>query len=637
MNEHVNPDAEAFGQALREGLKGPERVAVFDLPSLFWTVAKAREGRDKDPKGAALAALRHARDLCEKVGCARAVFASERKPYWRQSASVQGVKVVAKIEANDRTTWTQTEPLIPYKVGRSPKSEALKVELTALEWALDHGGFQVLAVEEGRPYDQDEPEGGQGSGPRACWFEADDVAASLAVSFTAEGWHAVLVSNDWDLAGVLAHAADDQSQQNDFAVVSLARVSGERDRYVTAQDVRREFGVPPSRLWEYLALAGDGDFKPYPGALKPSGKKRAPGIGEQGAKEVLALFGGFDAAVLQALSSEPAPSMMPAVYRALTLIRAGGLERAQCAKQLAQLRFDVPVSAAVIEGVLRGGQDWDRAEAMLKSERGLPSPEILPPLDVILRANQAAPVCPRCLGVEPGKAAGDPEEPHPGPFTETACGPCALAVTPQAAIPCAGGPACKPQYDELGIFEVDAAERACSRAQHRRELRKHVSEAEVDAICPPAETDLDKLQKLTEQFAAEDAQRPPGEVAREAREIDSALAPKVRVVLTRAEFWALAPLVAAEAACMLGEVSDGVRAVLRALTEGEFVDVPDGHVLTTRVSPEAADALDRLGELAACAAVGREPGVAPTSSERAIVATPGFLAFARYGAQLVRA
>lgn len=44
------------------------------------------------------------------------------------------------------------------------------------------------------------------------------------------------------------------------------------------------------------------------------------------------------------------------------------------------------------------------------------------------------PVCPRCLGVEPGKPAGDPAKPHPGPFTSELCSACDVAlITPKRA------------------------------------------------------------------------------------------------------------------------------------------------------------------------------------------------------------
>lgn len=36
-------------------------------------------------------------------------------------------------------------------------------------------------------------------------------------------------------------------------------------------------------------------------------------------------------------------------------------------------------------------------------------------------------VCPRCLDVEPGKPAGSPDAPHPGPFRDELCTPCETA------------------------------------------------------------------------------------------------------------------------------------------------------------------------------------------------------------------
>jgi hypothetical protein len=35
-----------------------------------------------------------------------------------------------------------------------------------------------------------------------------------------------------------------------------------------------------------------------------------------------------------------------------------------------------------------------------------------------------SPVCPRCLGIEPGTPGGTPELGHPGPFTDRLCQPC---------------------------------------------------------------------------------------------------------------------------------------------------------------------------------------------------------------------
>jgi len=46
----------------------------------------------------------------------------------------------------------------------------------------------------------------------------------------------------------------------------------------------------------------------------------------------------------------------------------------------------------------------------------------------VVDAAAAAPVCPRCLGVEPGKPCGNPNDPHPGPFTTDLCAPCESAT-----------------------------------------------------------------------------------------------------------------------------------------------------------------------------------------------------------------
>jgi len=43
-------------------------------------------------------------------------------------------------------------------------------------------------------------------------------------------------------------------------------------------------------------------------------------------------------------------------------------------------------------------------------------------------AEGTAPVCPRCLGIDPGKPGGSPDVPHPGPFTDELCVACALAT-----------------------------------------------------------------------------------------------------------------------------------------------------------------------------------------------------------------
>lgn len=92
-----------------------------------------------------------------------------------------------------------------------------------------------------------------------------------------------------------------------------------------------------------------------------------------------------EAALARALAGRPVRSSTRALIRL-------GLER------LAASRTDPIVQA--LEGVL----DESTSKALPK------------------------PVCPRCLDIEPGSPGGDPERPHPGPFTKDLCAPRSRAV-----------------------------------------------------------------------------------------------------------------------------------------------------------------------------------------------------------------
>lgn len=313
----------------------PRRIAVFDLPSVFWPVAEARARDEQPAPGTALAVARHLRELVDRYRCDGAVFACERKPYWREDLLPAGA----------------------YKRGRKQKDPALVAELELLADELTAAGFFAQAVASGH---RDEV---------LHWFEADDVAASFAVRIVAAGDHAVVVSNDWDLAQVLP----DEDSEDSCPVpprAFLARANGV-DRWVSAADVRRHFGVPPSRVWDYLALAGDGDFQPYPGTDPGGGRRASPGVGESTAKKLLAKFGSFHACLAAALADEATARAafegLPA--RALDLLRAGGEEQASRARRLAQLRIDVPLPDAAAVA-LRGADltaAWGRAEEALRA------------------------------------------------------------------------------------------------------------------------------------------------------------------------------------------------------------------------------------------------------------------------------
>lgn len=575
----------------RPAAKAGGRVAVFDLPSLFWTVAKAREGRDKGPSGAALAALRHARDLAGRLGCDAAVFAHERRPYWREAASVQGVRCVPErreVEGGKAFDgWKTTDPLIPYKADRAKKDPALVEELAALSAALSASGFGVFVVEEGRPYDPDEPEGGQGSsGPRATYFEADEVAASLARRIAIANRCAVVVSNDFDLAQVLSlpEAAEGR--------VLLARVSGgDAFRYVTAEEVRRDYGVPPGKLADFLALAGDGDFKPYPGADRGAARRGA-GIGEAAAREVLAVFGGFEAAVACSAAVAPADASKM-LLRALALLKAGGRERAECALQLARLRFDVPIDGGLLADL---GGDWTAAEIALKTSAAT------------LRAASAPPhieAPPASAGLSGDEASRERIRAELLPR---------LAIPTLAQREGLGG--ADIAYDLTPHLKGEEVERLRASAMNPRAMtlaemvfarEVGIWRAPILGLTIPVAGDRTEPSRVTAReiadaidqglvLGAEGSPRPGPATA-----LALAAEGAVLLVLTEAEFWALAALPAAlDAGLLAPPLSQVAAPVVLALRAG-LVEYATAGVLVGKVSREVVEAVEQLSSAALAA------------------------------------
>ena len=90
----------------------------------------------------------------------------------------------------------------------------------------------------------------------------------------------------------------------------------------------------------------------------------------------------------------------------------------------------------------------------------------------------AVAVCPRCLDIEPGTPGGNPEEPHPGPFTENLCAACVTASAPM-----------KQEVTEK-LIELEVAKEA---AETPEETKAIVAEAdlvrataEVAKLAPPS-------------------------------------------------------------------------------------------------------------------------------------------------------
>jgi DNA polymerase-1 len=140
----------------------------------------------------------------------------------------------------------RNEKLESYKANRAPMPEDLQAQLPWIRRTLE--AYRIPALEL------------QG-------YEADDVLGSIACRATEQGYDVVLVSADKDLMQLVNPH------------VSLYHTG--RDKLYGPADVEEDFGVPPDKVVDVLALMGD-SIDNIPGV---------PGIGEKGAKTLIKEYG----------------------------------------------------------------------------------------------------------------------------------------------------------------------------------------------------------------------------------------------------------------------------------------------------------------------------------------------------------
>ncbi len=142
-------------------------------------------------------------------------------------------------------------------------------------------------------------------------YEADDVIATLATRAVEHGYDAAIVTGDKDF----------------FQMVDAhVRVHNPRDdgQWFDASGVQEKFGVRPDQVVDVLALMGD--------AI--DNVKGVPGIGEKGARDLIAQHGSLDALL------EAAPTITQKRYREALLAHA---EDARRSREMVRLHCDVPV------------------------------------------------------------------------------------------------------------------------------------------------------------------------------------------------------------------------------------------------------------------------------------------------------
>jgi DNA polymerase I len=177
-----------------------------------------------------------------------------------------------------------------YKANRTPMPSDLAEQIPWVHEACEALGVPIITSES---------------------YEADDVIGTLATKAVAAGYEVAIVTGDKDF----------------FQLVDGAiKVYNPRDEgtWFDADGVREKFGVSPSQVVDVLALMGD----------SIDNIKGVPGIGEKGARELIARYGSLDE--LLAHAAEIANKR----YREGLLQHA---DDARQSRELARIRVDVPV------------------------------------------------------------------------------------------------------------------------------------------------------------------------------------------------------------------------------------------------------------------------------------------------------
>ncbi len=183
----------------------------------------------------------------------------------------------------------RTEKFEAYKANRAPTPEDLKSQIPLVRRALEAYRIPVLEL---------------------LGYEADDVLGTLAGKAAGEGFEVVLVSADKDLMQLIGPH------------VSMYHTG--RNKLYGPAEVTEDFGLPPDKVVDVLALMGDA-VDNVPGV---------PGIGDKGAKALIKEYGSLEALL------ERAGEITRKSYReGLTEHR----EMALLSKELVTIHTDLPV------------------------------------------------------------------------------------------------------------------------------------------------------------------------------------------------------------------------------------------------------------------------------------------------------
>ena len=187
------------------------------------------------------------------------------------------------------TDTVRKEMFDEYKANRAPMPEDLRSQIPYIRQALE--AYRIPILELSR-------------------YEADDVLGTLAGKAAAQGYDVVLVSADKDLMQLVGPG------------ISLYHTG--RNKLYGPAEVEEDFGLPPEKVVDVLALMGD-SIDNIPGV---------PGIGDKGAKALIKEYGSLDELLAQA---ETIPRKS---YREGLLAHA---DQARLSKELATIHCDLPI------------------------------------------------------------------------------------------------------------------------------------------------------------------------------------------------------------------------------------------------------------------------------------------------------
>ena len=182
------------------------------------------------------------------------------------------------------------EMVTDYKANRAPMPSDLAEQIPWVHEACEALGVPILTY---------------------ARFEADDVIGTLATKAVEQGFEVAIVTGDKDFFQLV----------HDGLKVYNPKEEG---TWFDAEGVKEKFGVAPEQVVDVLALMGD----------SIDNIKGVPGIGEKGARDLIAKYGNLDQ--LLAHASEISNKRQ----------REGLLNHADDARQsreLARIRTDVPV------------------------------------------------------------------------------------------------------------------------------------------------------------------------------------------------------------------------------------------------------------------------------------------------------